>query len=143
MKYKTIAMEWIYKNIEIGINSEGRFFFNVRGKDFSTTSLDEAKEIISEILASYYTFTQKDMDKLLSKLDSREKELVKSLYQELENHISFDLFMKGEKREGWVNIYRYGDNNCTSNIIHKTFEDAYKNRNADGYITTTKIEWEE
>lgn len=28
------------------------------------------------------------MDKLLSKLDNREKELVKSLYQELENHIS-------------------------------------------------------
>lgn len=55
----------------------------------------------------------------------------------------FDLFMKGGKREGWVNIYRYGDNNCTSNIIHKTFEAAYKNRNADGYITTTKIEWEE
>lgn len=55
----------------------------------------------------------------------------------------FDLFMKGEKREGWVNIYRYGDNDCTSNIIHKTFEDAYKNRNVDGYITTTKIEWEE
>lgn len=54
-----------------------------------------------------------------------------------------DLFMKSEKREGWVNIYRYGDNNCTSNIIHKTFEAAYKNRNADGYITTTKIEWEE
>lgn len=51
--------------------------------------------------------------------------------------------MKGGKREGWVNIYRYGDNNCTSNIIHKTFEDAYKNRNADGYITTTKIGWEE
>lgn len=136
-------MKWIYKNIEIEINSEGRFFFNVRGKDFSTTSLDEAKEIISEILASYYTFTQKDMDKLLSKLDNREKELVKSLYQELENPINFDLFMKGEKREGWVNIYRYGDNNCTSNIIHKTFEDAYKNRNADSYITTTKIEWEE
>jgi hypothetical protein len=79
-------MKWIYKNIEIEINSEGRFFFNVRGKDFSTTSLDEAKEIISKALAFYYTFTQKDMDKLLSKLDSREKELVKSLYQELDNH---------------------------------------------------------
>mgnify|MGYP006878191783 CR=1 FL=1 len=50
-------MKWIYKNIEIEINSEGRFFFNVRGKDFSTTSLGEAKEIISEILASYYTFS--------------------------------------------------------------------------------------
>lgn len=101
MKYKTIAMEWIYKNIEIGINSEGRFFFNVRGKDFSTTSLDEAKEIINEALASYYTFTQKDMDKLLSKLDSREKELVKSLYQELENHIDNAYCELGICQEEW------------------------------------------
>ena len=79
-------MKWIYKNIEIVINSEGRFFFNVRGKDFSTTSLDEAKEIINEALASYYIFTQKDMDKLLSKLDKREQELVRSLYQEIKKH---------------------------------------------------------
>lgn len=101
MKYKITGMEWVHKNIRISINSEGRFFFNVRGKDFSTTSLDEAKEIINEALASYYTFTQKDMDKLLSKLDSREKELVKSLYQELENHIGNAYCELGICQEEW------------------------------------------
>ena len=79
-------MEWIHKNIKISINTENRFFFCIRGKDFSTKSLEEAKEIINKALDSYYTFTQKDMDKLLSKLDNREKELVKSLYQEIKKH---------------------------------------------------------
>ena len=101
MNYKTFTMEWIYKNIRISINTEGGFFFNVRGKDFSTTSLGEAKEIISEILASYYTFTQKDMDKLLSKLDNREKELVKSLYQEIEKHIDNPYCQLGICDEDW------------------------------------------
>lgn len=94
-------MKWIHKNIEISINSEGRFFFNVRGKDFSTTSLDEAKEIINETLSSYYTFTQKDMDKLLSKLDKREQELVKSLYHELDNHIDSNYCELGICQEEW------------------------------------------
>lgn len=101
MKYKITAMEWVHKNIRISINTEGRFFFNVRGKDFSTTSLDEAKKIISEALASYYTFTQKDMDKLLSKLDDREKELVKSLYQEIEKHIDNPYCQLGICDEDW------------------------------------------
>lgn len=94
-------MKWIYKNIEIEINSKGRFFFNVRGKAFSTTSLGEAKGIISEILASYYTFTQKDMDKLLSKLDDREKSLIKSLYQEIEKHIDNPYCQLGICDEDW------------------------------------------
>lgn len=34
MNYKTFTMEWIYKNIRISINTEGKFFFNMRGKDF-------------------------------------------------------------------------------------------------------------
>lgn len=101
MKYKITAMEWVHKNIRISINTEGKFFFNMRGKDFFTTSLDEAKEIISEALASYYTFTQKDMDKLLSKLDSREKELVKSLYQELDNHKDSNYCELGICQEEW------------------------------------------
>lgn len=94
-------MKWIHKNIEIEINSKGRFFFNVRGKDFSTTSLGEAKGIISEILASYYTFTQKDMDKLLSKLDDRGKSLIKSLYQEIEKHIDNPYCQLGICDEDW------------------------------------------
>lgn len=94
-------MKWIYKNIEIEINSKGRFFFNMRGKDFFTISLNKAKEIIDEELSSYYTFTQKDMDKLLSKLDNREKELVKSLYQELDNHKDSNYCELGICQEEW------------------------------------------
>ena len=45
-------MEWVHKNIRISINTEGRFFFNVGGKDFSTTSLDE------ESAFSIYTFSK-------------------------------------------------------------------------------------
>lgn len=55
-----------------------------------------------------------------------------------------DLFMKGEKREGWVNIYKntkYKDL-CVPKI-YPTKEEAYLNRITIGYITTTKIEWEE
>lgn len=74
--------------------------------------------------------------------EKQEGVLFYNLDGKCQNH-DLDLMMVSEKREGWVNIYRYGDNDCTSNIIHKTFEDAYKNRNVDGYITTTKIEWEE
>lgn len=59
-----------------------------------------------------------------------------------ENHY-LCLMMVGEKKEGWINIYRYGEQFLHSNTIHKTLEDAYKNRNVDGYITTIKIEWEE
>ena len=73
MKYKTIAMEWIYKKIKIEIESDGRFQFNFEDKSYHAQSLDEVKSLIDEYILSYYTFTQKDMDKLLSKLDSRER----------------------------------------------------------------------
>lgn len=60
------------------------------------------------------------------------------------NSISdLDLMMAVEKKVGWVNIYHYGNIDCTSNIIQETFEEAYKSRNSDGYIKTIKIEWEE
>jgi len=41
------------------------------------------------------------------------------------------------KREGWINIY---PNNCTSNRIYRTEEDAGK---SSLKIATIKIEWEE
>lgn len=56
-----------------------------------------------------------------------------------------DLFMKPEKKSGWINIYRRSneDLNFSSTTIYETFESAHKNRNTYGYITTIKIEWEE
>lgn len=57
----------------------------------------------------------------------------------------YDLFMKSEKKEGWINIYK--DSNGTyknSILIHSSKEDAIKERYLiDNYIDTVKIEWEE
>ena len=56
-----------------------------------------------------------------------------------------DLYMKSQKREGWVNIYK--DSNGTyknSILIHLSKEDAIKERYLiDNYIDTVKVEWEE
>lgn len=41
------------------------------------------------------------MDKLLSKLDEREQELVKSLYQEIKNHINSNYCDFGIYQEEW------------------------------------------
>lgn len=101
MKYKTIAMEWIYKKIKIEISSDGRFQFNFKGTSFYTNSLNEAKSLIDKGTSSYYTFTQEDMDKLLSKLDNREKELVKSLYQELGCHRNNPYCDRGVSPDDW------------------------------------------
>lgn len=57
----------------------------------------------------------------------------------------FDLFMKPQKREGWVNIYK-DSNGAYKNsiIIHSSKEDAIKERCLiDDCIDTVKIEWEE
>lgn len=94
-------MKWTHKNIEIGINSEGRFFFNILGKDFSAKSLEEAKEIINKALDSYYTFNQYDIAKLLSKLNKREQELVKSLYHELQYHMNNSYCEIGIVQDEW------------------------------------------
>lgn len=52
--------------------------------------------------------------------------------------------MRGEKKEGWINIYKvtvftkhYGA------CIYSTKEEAYESRDGYNYIATTKIEWEE
>lgn len=55
----------------------------------------------------------------------------------------FDLFMKSEKREGWVTIYKTNAFTKHCGSIYSTKEEAYENRENCDYITTTKIEWEE
>lgn len=53
-----------------------------------------------------------------------------------------DLMMIPEKCEGWVNIYK--DKGKTRfGTIFESPQQAYNARQVDGYITTTKIEWEE
>lgn len=73
-------MEWMYKNIEIVVYSDGSFTFRFKDSEYKYDSLKEAKCKIDSLTADYYTFTQKDMDRLMKKLDNREKELVRSLY---------------------------------------------------------------
>lgn len=94
-------MEWEYKRTKIKIVSDGTFHFNLKGKGYFVKSLEEAKDIITKEFDHYYTFTQEDMDKLLSKLDDREKLLIKSLYQEIEKHIDNPYCQLGICDEDW------------------------------------------
>lgn len=79
-------MEWMYKNIKIVVYSDGSFIFRFNDSEYKYYSLKEAKCEIDSLTADYYTFTQKDMDNLMKKLTKREKELVRSLYQEIGAH---------------------------------------------------------
>lgn len=57
-----------------------------------------------------------------------------------------DLMMTGEKKEGWVNIYRGRSDNRGCGCIYQTKEEAIKASNYEvspNYVTTAKIEWEE
>ena len=57
-----------------------------------------------------------------------------------------DLVMLPEKKEGWVNVYREESNNnerLIEQTIYKTRKDAFEHACPQGYITTTKINWEE
>ena len=59
---------------------------------------------------------------------------------------SCDLMMLPEKKEGWVNVYREESNNnerLIEQTIYKTRKDAFEHACPQGYITTTKINWEE
>ena len=57
-----------------------------------------------------------------------------------------DLMMLPEKKEGWVNVYSEESNNnerLIEQTIYKTRKDAFDKACPQGYITTTKINWEE
>lgn len=56
-----------------------------------------------------------------------------------------DLFMVGEKKEGWVNIYEALMERCIG-TVHNTQKEAISmkvNEKDITYITTVKVEWEE
>lgn len=94
-------MEWEYKQVKISIDSDGIFNFKIDNILYTEWSLNSAKRFIDEKLISYYLFTQKDMDKLMSKLDKREKELVRSLYQELKEHMGSAYCEQGISENDW------------------------------------------
>ena len=57
----------------------------------------------------------------------------------------YDLFMKAEKRVGWVNVYRgHNENSRTAGAVFNTELEALQAGNDQfNYITTIKVEWEE
>lgn len=79
-------MEWNYKNVIISIESDGKFYYSLNGKVNIENTLEEAKRRIDELLEDYYTFNDKDIDKLCRKLDKREAEFVRALIEELKLH---------------------------------------------------------
>lgn len=80
-------MEWEYKNIIITVDNDGFFIFKFNNEIYEKPSLKEAKSNIDSLTNDYYRFTQKDMDNLMKKLSKRERELVRSLYNELNVHM--------------------------------------------------------
>lgn len=57
----------------------------------------------------------------------------------------FDLFFAPEKHEGWINVYSYPDNNIYAGTrVYNSKEVAEEiGKDQPGYLTTSKIEWEE
>ena len=57
----------------------------------------------------------------------------------------YDLFMKAEKKEGLINIYRgYNENSRSAGIVFYTESEALAHgKNSINYVTTIKVEWEE
>ena len=60
------------------------------------------------------------------------------------NKYKYDLFFAPEKKEGWVNIYKYNSKIATGSQVYNTKEEAESAKgNMFDYISTIKIEWEE
>lgn len=81
-------MEWVYKNIIITVESDGKFHFTIEGKPVKRSSLEDAKNTIDIKLEYYYTFNAGAIDNLCKKLDKRESEFVIALIEELNRHKS-------------------------------------------------------
>lgn len=79
-------MEWTYKDIKITICEDGYFYFTYNGKITKSNTLSEAQYKINDVTEKYYTFTKADFTKMFKKLDNRERNLVKSLIDELNLH---------------------------------------------------------
>lgn len=56
-----------------------------------------------------------------------------------------DLFFAPEKKEGWINIYKYNSKITPGSQVYNTKEEAESAKGASlvDYISTIKIQWEE
>lgn len=57
----------------------------------------------------------------------------------------YDLFFGTEKKEGWINIYKYNSGITPGSLIYNTKEEAESAKGSGlvDYISTIKIQWEE
>ena len=78
-------MDWIYKNIRIEVQSDGRFYFTFNNKTYSSRSLEQANEQIDQLTAFYYKVDSQFVESILDKLNSREQDFVKQLFYETYN----------------------------------------------------------
>ena len=55
----------------------------------------------------------------------------------------FDLFFAPEKHEGWINVYKWGDDYRYTGDVFSSKEKALKSVTGCDNVATIKIEWEE
>lgn len=57
----------------------------------------------------------------------------------------YDLFFTPEKKEGWINIYKYNSVITPGSQVYNTKEEAESARGSSlmNYVSTIKIQWEE
>lgn len=55
----------------------------------------------------------------------------------------FDLFFAPEKHEGWINVYKWGENYRYTEGVFSSKEKALKSVKGCDNVATIKIEWEE
>ena len=79
-------MEWMYKNVVIRIESDGKFYYVINGKTETANSLEFAYDRIDTLLSYYYNFSKNDIKKMCNKLDKREVDFLTSLINEIKIH---------------------------------------------------------
>lgn len=94
-------MEWTYKNINITVDNDGFFCANVNQEKIRTTTLQECKEEIDDIVAPYYEFTSKDWSNILKKLTIREQNCLNAIKEALKCHISNPYCQIGINDDYW------------------------------------------
>ena len=98
-----------------------------------------------------YDFKQNEEYPILVAVENKDGKECALLYSndgisEMYKSSNNELAMPPEKKEGWVNVYREETNNnerLIEQTIYKTRKDAFDNACPKGYITTTKLNWEE
>lgn len=79
-------MNWIYKNIKININTDGKFVFNCCDSSYTVNSLIEAKEIIDEKTKEFYSINEEFYKNIIKKLNNKEAMFFNQLIEELNCH---------------------------------------------------------